>query len=105
MEKLKQSAGLKVLCYVLAPILFLILLLSSVYLSFQNENTYDMTVNDYYQTTNFADNYYGRIRSIYYSLENIYGDIPFQVSDTSYSLIQDGEEEIYYHTIKIDIRK
>ena len=58
MEKLKQSAGLKVLCYVLAPILFLILLLSSVYLSFQNENTYDITVNDYYQTTNFADNYY-----------------------------------------------
>ncbi len=98
MEKLKQFASLKVLCYVLAPILFLILMLSGIYLSFQNENTYDMSVNDYYQTTNFADNYYGRIRSIYYSISSMYAEIPFQVSDTSYSLIQNGEEEIYYQS-------
>ena len=98
MEKLKKSASLKALCFFLAPILCLILLLSSIYLSFQNENAYDMTVKDYYQTTNFARNYYGRIRSLYYGLENIYEDISYQVSDSSYSLIQNGEVEIYYQS-------
>ena len=82
----------------MVPILLLILVLSSVYLSFQNENTYDMEVKDYYQTSNFAKNYYGRIRSIYYDISGMYASVPFQVGDISYSLIQDEKEKIYYQS-------
>ncbi len=102
MKRIKESGFLKVMCYILIPIIVLILLMSSIYLSYQTQNQYNMHVKDYYQTETFASQYYSVLQNIYHYLLQ-----PIQEEDTEeisyyysyfydYSLIKDAEEKVYY---------
>lgn len=102
MKRIKESGFLKVMCYILIPIIVLILLMSSIYLSYQTQNQYNMHVKDYYQTETFANQYYAVLQNIYYYLLQ-----PIQEEDAEeisyyysyfydYSLIKDAEEKVYY---------
>lgn len=102
MKRIKESAFLKLVCYIAIPILVLTLLMSSVYLSYQRQNEDNMQVKDYYQTDTFVSQYYIVLQNIYDYLlypieEETENEISYYYSYFyDYSLIKDGEEKIYY---------
>lgn len=101
MKRIKESAFLKLVCYIAIPILVLTLLMSSVYLSYQRQNEDNMQAKDYYQTDTFASQYYIVLQNIYdYLLQPIEeneNEISYYYSYFyDYSLIKDGEEKVYY---------
>ena len=102
MKRIKESAFLKLVCYIAIPILVLTLLMSSVYLSYQRQNEDNMQVKDYYQTDTFVNQYYIVLQNIYDYLlypieEETENEISYYYSYFyDYSLIKDGEEKIYY---------
>ena len=68
MEKLRSSTILKILCYILIPILVAILCFSIYHLSFLNEYGDTKSGTEYIQSEQFANEYFyfivNRLRSL-----------------------------------------
>lgn len=68
MEKLRNSTILKILCYILIPILVAILGLSIFHLSFLNEYGDTKSGTKYFESEQFANEYFyfieNRLRSL-----------------------------------------
>lgn len=91
MEKLRNSSGLKVLCYILIPILVAILGLSIFHLAFLNEFGNRKEETEYTQTENFADNY------LYFFINKI--SVCKNVeSSNSFIELEDGQGNKYYYS-------
>ena len=58
MEKLKNSTLLKILCYILIPVLVAIFCFSIYHLSFLNEYGDTKSGTDYIQSEQFANEYF-----------------------------------------------
>ena len=98
MEKARNSSLLKILCYILIPILVAILGLSIFHMAFLSEfeNTEGETM--YSQTENFANNYlYFFIRKIA-QCQNI--EQPDDFVEQSYNFIEleDSQGNTYYYS-------
>ncbi len=57
MERARNSSALKIVCYILIPILIALLGLSIFHIAFLEEYGVEEGQNDYTQTENFTDNY------------------------------------------------
>lgn len=68
MERLKYSGALKMLCYILIPILAALIPISVVYTAFMYENPELNSGISYYETEIFADSYFEQIDT---ALENV----------------------------------
>ncbi len=72
MEKIKKSGILKMLSYILIPILVLTIFIGIIYLSYNSYNNEDLAKKDYYKTDQFVSyDYNSYIRKLVYMCENI----------------------------------
>ena len=92
MEKLRQSSILKILCYILIPILAAILFLSIVHISYLNEYQRDgNTQTEYKQSQWFADKYF-------YSVLDKVGKAERSEETGQYIQLEDSKGQKYYYS-------
>lgn len=88
MEKVRNSSVLKVLCYIMIPILVAIFGLSVFHLAFLNEFGNKKEEVKYTQTENFANNY------LYFFLGKVYYCEP-EVRDKKFRKLENQEGDLY----------
>ena len=92
MEKLRQSSILKVLCYILIPILAAILFLSIVHITYLNEYQRDGNIQtEYKQSQWFADKYF-------YSVLDKVGKAERSEETGQYIQLEDSKGQKYYYS-------
>ena len=92
MEKLRQSSILKVLCYILIPILAAILFLSIVHITYLNEfEMNDNIATEYKQSQWFADKYF-------YSVLDKVGKAERSEETGQYIQLEDSKGQQYYYS-------
>lgn len=90
MEKLRKSSLLKIIGYIIIPILVAILGLSMLHLVFLNEFGSIKEEVQYSQTENFANNYF------YYFIEKI-AECQNLLEDNNEIKLQDAQGKSYYY--------
>lgn len=88
MEKARNSRVLKVMCYIMIPILVAILILSMLHIAFLSEFGNKKEEVNYSQTESFANNY------LYFFINKIYDCQPNRRT-TRFDELQDEEGELY----------
>ncbi len=88
MEKVRNSSVLKVLCYIMIPILVAIFGLSVFHLAFLNEFGNKKEEVNYTQTENFADNY------LYFFLGKVYHCEP-EIRDKKFRKLENEAGDLY----------
>lgn len=88
MEKVRNSSVLKVLCYIMIPILVAIFGLSIFHLAFLNEFGNKKEEVSYTQTENFADNY------LYFFLGKVYHCEP-EIRDKKFRKLENEAGDLY----------
>ena len=101
MEKIKKSSGLKILSYILIPILVLIVIMGIVYIQYNSYNKEDIERKDYYSTDRFIYNeYYSYLQKIFrIYTNNIEGNIgkgDYNSYIDNYMLVKESPNPIYY---------
>ena len=92
MEKLRESSILKILCYILIPILAAILFLSIVHISYLNEYQRDGNIQtEYKQSQWFADKYF-------YSVLDKVGKAERSEETGQYIQLEDSKGQKYYYS-------
>ena len=92
MEKLRQSSILKILCYILIPILAAILFLSIVHITYLNEfEMNDNIATEYKQSQWFADKYF-------YSVLDKVGKAERSEETGQYIQLEDSKGQQYYYS-------
>ena len=92
MEKLRESSILKVLCYILIPILAAILFLSIVHITYLNEfEMNDNIATEYKQSQWFADKYF-------YSVLDKVGKAERSEETGQYIQLEDSKGQQYYYS-------
>ena len=92
MEKLRESSILKVLCYILIPILAAILFLSIIHLSYLDEYQSDGNIEtEYKQSQWFADKYF-------YSILDKVGKAERSGETGQYIQLEDSKGQKYYYS-------
>ena len=98
MERARNSNGLKILCYILIPILVAILGLSIFHMAFLSEFENIEGETQYSQTENFANNYLYFFMNKIAQCQNI--EQPDDEIEQSYNFIEleDSQGNIYYYS-------
>lgn len=93
MEKIRNSSLLKIICYILIPILIAIFALSTFHLAFLNEYGYT-NEKDYKETENFANNY------LYFIIDKLSdcSRINTNYSNQSFIELEDSNGKTYYYS-------
>ena len=92
MEKLRESSILKILCYILIPILAAILFLSIVHITYLNEfEMNDNIATEYKQSQWFADKYF-------YSVLDKVGKAERSEETGQYIQLEDSKGQQYYYS-------
>lgn len=91
MEKLRNSGSLKIICYILIPILVAIMGLSIFHLAFLNEYGNEGE-KDYTETEEFANNY------IYFILNKISSCEEQDIEKSDFIRIEDSNGKEYYYS-------
>ena len=97
MEKLKSMTALKVISYILVPILFLLIVISILHITFLDSYQYieDENKENYIQTTRFSNQYF-------YSVLDKLSNCKRSDSTNIYIKLQDETGKSYYY---LDDRK
>ena len=88
MEKARNSSALKMVCYIMIPILVGLTVLSIMHIVFLSEFGNKKEEVNYLQTENFANNY------LYFFIDKIYDCQPNR-RETRFDELQDEEGEFY----------
>ncbi len=88
MNKARTSNALKIVCYILIPILFAILILSILHMSFLSEFGNKKDETEYMQTENFANNYL-------YFLINKVNDCQTRRRENVFEQLKDEQGELF----------
>ena len=91
MEKIRKSSVLKMICYILIPILVALLGLSIFHMAFLEEYGMEKEQNDYTQTENFADNYLYFFTNKINQCKRVANGL-----EQSFVVLQDSEGKDYY---------
>lgn len=93
MDNIKNSKILKIVSYVLIPILVLMIGVTIFHQVYVYENKEELDKGDYLKTEVFANHYYNELMTKIYRIQ--YGDTE-EFLDNYYNLIQDKNQKIYF---------
>lgn len=102
MEKLRNSDTLKIISYILIPLLVLSIILGAIYIEYNSYNKEDLSRGDYYKTNSFVYNeYYSNLQRVFRICSSIDEGIREQGEYynsfiDNYILVQESPTRIYY---------
>lgn len=94
MEKIRNSTILKIISYILIPILVIIIIGSIIYHEYVKNVDYDINEKNYFKTSQFANEYYYLLIQ---KLNNINNN-RYQYIDIHYNVVKTDKPKIYYET-------
>ena len=94
MKRIRNSTILKILSYILIPILVIIIMGSIIYYEYVKNSEYDINEKNYLKTSQFANEYYNVLIQ---KLNNIKQD-KYQYIDIHYNVVKIDSPKVYYET-------
>ncbi len=95
---LKKSFFLKSICYIMIPILIVILCISIFYIAYSAENMEEMTKESYYDTQFFSGNYYAEILN---QIQGVQGELSIEKTYIEETELENAERiENEYTTVE-----